>query len=120
MRFSYTTVFFLLFGLIAGCATTQTPTITIGDVKNSISAYEGAELTLRGRVGTPLNFPKSNAQIFRLSHGKESIWVFKKSGERRNEGDEVDVTGRVKAGFEFAGQHYGSTLIGNKIVKISP
>lgn len=84
--------------------------LTIADILNNPAAYEGKEVTLRGRATPGLAFEFVDEQPYLLSDGTGEIWVITR-GTMPMQGAEVTVRGRVVTPYQIKGRHYEVAII---------
>jgi|Deesub1362A_J573_1020465.scaffolds.fasta_scaffold00570_2 hypothetical protein len=84
--------------------------LTIADILNNPAAYEGKEVTLRGRATPGLAFEFVDEQPYLLSDGTGEIWVITRA-MMPMQGAEVTVRGEVVVPYQIKGRHYEVAII---------
>jgi len=88
-------------------------TVTIRQVLADPAKYRHHDVTVRGHVTEAASLLGKGA--YQLTDDGQSIWVVTSSGTPRN-GSRVDVTGRVREGFDLGGLKLPNVLGGGVVL----
>jgi len=87
--------------------------VTVRQVLADPAKYRDRDVTVRGDVTESASILGKGA--YQLSDGGQSIWVVTSSGTPRK-GSRVDVTGRVREGFDLGGLKLPNVLGGGVVL----
>ena len=95
--------------LLGGCDRLGIGVTPIGDIKNNPAAFQGEDVTLRGKVTRSNKIPLLNVTLYEIQDDTARIWVTT-TLDQPPAGETVTVRGKVENAAILGGKGFGVTV----------